>query len=127
MKIRYLAFWAFVAVFLVMAGCEAGHAAQEIAPNLGVESSGLLTQSGIVHTGRCSFAGVEIITDGANAATVIVYDNTAASGTVLFKGVVLGAAQFGNMLLTWPIRARTGIYVSIAGVGANAIVQYKAE
>ena len=61
--------------------------------------------------GRLIAAG---ICGGADAATLIVYDNTAASGTVLCKlGVGIGlSAVFAPAT---PISFRTGLYFALTG------------
>ena len=54
-------------------------------------SLGEQTADGILHNGVTSLAAVQIITDGTNPATVILYDNTAASGTKVYEGGCPGA------------------------------------
>jgi hypothetical protein len=86
--------------------------------------SGELTSSAQVKTGKCFLSAVLVITDGTNAATVILYDNTSAAGKKLWEGVVAGATQYGGRNWTFPVRVETGIYCSISGTGASAIVEY---
>lgn len=51
---------------------------------------------------------------GADAATLIVYDNTAASGTVLCKlGVGIGLSA--SFCPAEPVAFRTGLYFKISG------------
>lgn len=89
-------------------------------------SSGLLTTSGQVYTGRGTLNAVTVLTDGTNAATVTLYDNTSAAGTVIFKALIPGASGSASDAYNLAIRCQNGIYASISGTGANAIVYYGA-
>lgn len=85
--------------------------------------------SALAVTGRSAFYGIIVRTDGVNAVTLNVYDNTEASGskliptdTVIPGNVNLAMIEFGT-----PILAENGIYVSasVAGGGsASYQVQY---
>lgn len=86
--------------------------------------SGALSASATVSGHKDYLNGVLVTTDGTNAATVIVYDNTAASGTILAKAVVAGATNQQHITFTRGVQASIGLYVSIAGTGAGAIVYY---
>lgn len=91
-------------------------------------SSGLIASSKAFLTTPAGhfICALLILTDGSNAATVTAYDNaTAGGGTVLFKGVVPGASNFGMQIPGHIIRMVNGLYVTISGTGANAIVYYK--
>lgn len=90
-------------------------------------SSGLKTSSAIIATGRYRLGGVLIVTDGTNAATVIIYDALSATSTILFKGTVPGSANFGGSSWEIPIRAKTGIYAEISGTGAACVVYFDKE
>lgn len=66
-----------------------------------------------------------ILIPGSAASTVIVYDNpSSASGTILAE--LTGAANASSVVLAMPsgIYARTGMYVSISGTGAKALISY---
>jgi hypothetical protein len=89
------------------------------------QSSGLLAAgTNTVYTGKGTLTALTVITDGTNAATATVYDNTAGSGTVLVKVLVPGAA--GAMHLPFPIHVRcdTGITIVLAGTGSGAVIHY---
>lgn len=74
-----------------------------------------VTGTGAVYTGVCTYRGLSI---GSTAgATVVVYDNTAASGTVL-ASFTLAANGFQHIDLADGARCEIGIYVS-----ASAAVQ----
>ncbi len=86
------------------------------------KSSGEKTADTTIVTGRGLLCGVNIITDGVNDATVIIYDNTANSGTKLYEGGCDGAE---NSKLVWfdrPVQAYNGVRLDISGTGASAIV-----
>lgn len=87
------------------------------------ESSGLKTSSGAIYVGRARLLGIDIIAAGADT-TVVVYDNaSAASGTELFKGKVLANAKSETYAVD--VEAENGLYLSISGTGAGAIVRYR--
>jgi hypothetical protein len=87
-------------------------------------TSGIKTASAIICTESALFYGVEIITDGTNAATIIVYNSQDATGPVLFKGTVPGSSNFGGSTYETPVRAGAGIYVAISGTGASCVVYF---
>lgn len=88
-------------------------------------SSGLLAASGVVLAEPGVVTGLTATTDGTNDATVILYDNAAAAaGTVLAKLTVKGANVNGTLDMYLPIRASAGVYLSLTGTGANALVWY---
>jgi hypothetical protein len=83
-----------------------------------------LTSSALVYTGSCVLWRVQAITDGTNAATVIIYDNTEASGNKLAEFTVAGASHYGGGSWTRPVGAKIGLYAAISGTGASCIVEY---
>jgi len=94
-----------------------------IKPFYGI-STGEKTVSALIHTGLGAFAGVVINTDGINNATIIVYDNTAASGKKVHEQVVLGADITDGIVKWPPTEVFIGLYLSISGTGASAIMDY---
>lgn len=86
--------------------------------------SGEQTSSVTIDTGSGELRGVNINTDGSNNATVILYDNTAASGTKLWEQVILGTDITGGFFDGFGIEYDTGIYLSISGTGASANVYF---
>jgi len=87
-------------------------------------SSGILSSSGAIKVTPGILVGVLAYTDGANDVTVTIYDNSsAAAGTVLSKIVVPGADKTGGEVNIM-CEARTGIYMSISGTGATALIRY---
>jgi len=69
--------------------------------------------------------GFLIETDGANDATLTIYDNTAGSGKVLRKMIVPGADRDGGIEFKKGREADTGIYATISGTGAAFWVDYQ--
>ncbi len=80
-----------------------------------------LTASGTVKEGGGVLVGV-VLTAGTDAATVTLYDNTAASGTVLLKL----AAPAGESVIADSLAVRTarGIYAEVAGTSPAVAVQF---
>lgn len=89
-----------------------------------LKSSGELTASALLNNGVALLGGVQVITNGTDDATVIVYDSLTATGSKLFERTILGADLSGFSIFNIPIKAWTGLYVSVAGTGASAIVYY---
>ncbi len=88
-------------------------------------SSGLKTADALIATGRNRINGIILNGDGTNAASVVIYDNTAASGKVVDK-VVLGAGHVhgDQHIFTNPILCEHGIYADVTGPGAEYVVFY---
>ncbi len=89
-------------------------------------SSGLQTADAQIYTGRGTVQALTVITDGTNAATVTLYDNTTASGTVLAQMIVAGADRTGFQSWNFHCRCLNGIYADVTGTGASYIVHFGA-
>ena len=87
-------------------------------------SSGLQTGDAIISSRPAILSGAEIITDGVNDATLVVYNNTSAAGQVLFKGKVTGPSNFGGATYEIPVNAELGIFADITGTGAAYIILF---
>lgn len=88
-------------------------------------SSGLLSASGVLSSGKNLIKGVLLVPDGTNAPTVTIYNNaSAASGVVLFQAT--GSATVGTYFdFTHAVQADLGLYVQLSGTGSpKAIVYY---
>jgi len=81
------------------------------------------TEAYTVHSGECLFGGILVITDGTNNAKVIVYDNTAANGTVKWEMTVKGDEHYGGAFPP-PIEMDNGYHVAVTGTGASYIPFY---
>lgn len=94
-------------------------------PPVYVDYSGTQTGDALVLNSPGWFYGLWVATDGANAVTITVYDGVAAAGNELAPTQVIptSATNRGQTVgFTYPIRARTGIYVDVTTVGT---VEYK--
>lgn len=91
------------------------------------QTSGLLAAgTTTLASGISILDGYTVLTDGTNAATLTIYDNTAGSGTVLAKLIVPGATNFGHVPLPWHVRALTGITAVLSGTGSGAVIYFGA-
>ena len=88
-------------------------------------SSGLKSADAVISNGRNRVNAITLLTDGTNAASVILYDNaSAASGTVLGKVKATGAQLIQHVIFENPVFASDGIYADVTGTGAEYIVYY---
>lgn len=86
-------------------------------------SSGLLTADKKIATGACWVWGYQLVGDGTNAATLLIYDAITATGTSHFGGRTVGTDD-APFVLSEPIYFATGIYADVAGTGAGYRVYY---
>lgn len=85
-------------------------------------SSGVLNADTLLWTGRNRVNAITVLTDGTNAATVELYDNTTASGTKRVVGKCLGASLINHIIFENPVLFENGIYADVTGTGATFIV-----
>lgn len=71
----------------------------------------------LIATGSRPVYGFWLSPDGTNAASVIFYDNTSASGTILMT-LFAPATQTVSVMLPGPIAAEIGIYADVTTGGA---------
>ena len=88
-------------------------------------SSGEKTATATIYNGKCVITAVEVITDGTNNATVIVYDALSTDGKVVLELTVNGGNHYGGRVFLPPVQMTTGIHAVISGTGASYIVEYK--
>lgn len=75
---------------------------------------------------RKSLCGVLLITDGANDASIIVYDNAnAASGKVLFKGTVAGSGSYADLDIDYNLYYPDGNLWLKEGAAAKSFADWK--
>lgn len=81
-----------------------------------------ITADGAVKSAPGALCSV-VLTGGSDAATLVLYDNTAASGSKL---VTLKAAANTSVVYApaQPVAAGKGIYADISGTGPAAYVSY---
>lgn len=83
------------------------------------------TADALVRTGKLNLYSIFFVTDGVNAVTVNLYDNTSAAGVNLTPTFVLAADPDNlNQTINFfpPLQLRTGLYVDITTAGT---VTYK--
>jgi hypothetical protein len=71
----------------------------------------------VTGTGRI---GAVVVTPAAAVATLVLHDNTSATGTVLLS--LQAAANGGSVVFDTPIAFSVGVYANIGGAGAAAYV-----
>jgi hypothetical protein len=82
------------------------------------------TASAAILSMRGNFHGLFLVTDGTNAVTVDVYDNTAASGRKLIPTwVVPSSATNRSAAISFnpPIPVKIGIYVNVSVAGGGSV------
>lgn len=88
-------------------------------------SSGLKSADAAICLIPAAVTALTLVSDGTNACSVVVYDDTAsATGTVLAKAVL--AAGEGTVHLHWdaPVQGSHGLYADVTGTGAGYIVYF---
>jgi|SRR5208337_4390805 len=86
-----------------------------------------VTSSGLIATGPGYYCGIKVNTDGTNGATVIVYDNTAASGTIIDPSTIYttsASQRTASMQFNTPLLFNNGLYVSITCSGTASVTVY---
>jgi len=87
------------------------------------KSSGLKTASEASHANPVVLGGCLLLTDGANDATLVLYDNaSAASGDVVAKLAIAGSDLTGGITFPFEVATANGLYAELTGVGANFIL-----
>lgn len=86
------------------------------------------TADALIYTGACYFHGILVATDGTNAVTLDIYDNTAGSGTVITPTIVIptsASMRSASIGFNPPVWCKTGIYVDITlAAGSCSYVVY---
>lgn len=85
-------------------------------------STGVLDADTLIFNGRNRVNALTVITDGVNAATVDLYDNTTGTGTIRVKGQCVGASLNNHILFEKPVLFENGIFADVTGTGAKFIV-----
>lgn len=87
-------------------------------------STGVINTDTLIFTGRNRVNAITVLTDGTNAATVDLYDNTLAAGKIASKGICVGTALINHIVFENPVLFENGIYADVTGIGATFIVFY---
>lgn len=84
---------------------------------------GVISTSTLIHTGIGMLTGLVASVDGTSDALVTCYDNTSASGTILFQAYIGPSDQNQPYQVffsdRFAIRFTTGLYIAITGLGAS--------
>lgn len=85
-------------------------------------SSGLLTADTLVYTGQVRVASLFVQETAGSTASIIIYDNTAASGDIIAKVVL--AANAKNDIDLHGVLCTKGIYFKEASGAVNCFINY---
>lgn len=110
---------AFFAILLLLVMC---------GPVLAFEAStatSAITASGQAVTGTCWITGLQVLTNGTNDATISLYDGTGTGVNIIGTYYVPGALYGDRVVWTFPRRVTGGIYVTVTGTGASAVIEYR--
>lgn len=93
----------------------------EVAPKVAnVTASGAVSGT----SARGNLLGVTVASDGTNACTVTIYDNSAASGTILGSFQVAAAGNGVVFTPPWTVAYKKGLYVSVSAGTPSVMVYY---
>jgi len=81
-------------------------------------ASSRVSASAIIWTGPCWYYGFTCLTGGGDR-TIVLYDNTAASGVRVEDFIADGAKKTDGHSHAIPIYCATGIYASLTGGSIN--------
>lgn len=92
----------------------------------GLTSSGLKSADAVIMAMPGRMFYVQLLGDGTNAASLVLYDNaSAASGLVLAKlSLDAGLVQSEPFAVEAGVVANNGIYADVSGTGAEYIVYF---
>ena len=83
-----------------------------------------VTGSQLITTGKGLYHGIKVNTDGTNAQTIVVYDNTSAAGTVIDPSTVYVTSSTMRVQASGSNPPRpyfNGLYISITGSGTVSV------
>lgn len=86
-----------------------------------------ITSSALIYTGKGYYHGIKVNTDGTNSATVVVYDNTSGTGTVIDPSTVYTTSASSRVMASGfspPLYFRTGLYIAITCSGTASVTVY---
>lgn len=89
------------------------------------QSSGLKSADGVICDRPCILHSVQVVADGTNAATAILYDNaSAASGTVVAKIITDATLTYDDFTPSNGVQCNKGLYLDLGGTGCEVIVHF---
>lgn len=89
-----------------------------------------IASSALVATGAVKLHGLFFTTDGTNAQTIVIYDNTTGSDPKAISTFIVPTSATDRWRWVWfntPILLRTGLYISITGSGTAGVQAYIAR
>jgi len=110
-----------VVLGLLLAGIMVGPAQAQM------KSTGARTGDSLINSGITLFGGIIVVTDGTNAVTVEIYDNTSAAGAKLIPTWVVTTSatqRSASIGFGAPIKCMNGIYVDITTSGTVEYTVY---
>lgn len=82
-----------------------------------------------IRVGGAVITSFLVVTDGTNAATLIIYDvadsGDVAAGNKVCEWTVTGTDNQGGRNWFEPVQCKNGIYCDITGTGASYIIEYR--
>ena len=93
----------------------------------GIKATNDLTADAAAVSGRCNLHGLWFATDGTNAVTVNIYDNTTATGNTIIPESIISttsAGQIAVMDFNPPLLMENGVYVDITTAGTVTFKVY---
>ena len=85
-----------------------------------------ITSSTLIHTGKGKLNGLVASINGSSPVNLTCYDNTVASGTIIFKAAIAPADDSQPFALffqdRFAPRFSTGLYISLGGATLEATI-----
>lgn len=91
------------------------------------KSSGLLSVGQVLWTGHHTLNSVQAFGNGTDAATITIYDSVTAGGKILARLALPVGQTSAFISFDRALYAEIGLFVSIIGTGAEAIVGFGAS
>ena len=94
-----------------------------------MRQTGDLTADGAAITGKGSFFGLWIVTDGTNNVTFDIYDNTSAAGTKIIPTTIIDVANGTAQTISFGpgVRYENGIYINLTTAGTVTFKAYYSD
>lgn len=90
-----------------------------------IQSSGLKGASAVICNVPCNYWGCKLVADSGKTPLLTIYDNTAASGTVIGYEKSSDTLTMGGQVLSRPVRCFNGIYAALSAAEGDYIVYYE--
>lgn len=88
-------------------------------------STGLLSSGGQSVSLECSVTAIQLIPDGTNACSLVVYDGTSSAGVAVAKLACAAAQVTGEFYhFDTPVACNKGAFTVLGGSGGTFIIHY---